>query len=257
MSDDIIEALRRIGIRAAREALAAWLAHATKSRLGAVEMAEQLVALELRERDARNLARRTRSATLGPISALDTFDWNHPRVIDRTLYELLLGLDFVARGDNILFRGQSGVGKTMLAQNLALTAIQQGKTVRFSTLAAVLADLLRQESLPAVERRIKRYTAPDLLVLDELGYLPCDSRSADLLYNIVSRRHERKSTVITTNLAFKQWNTVFPGAACVGALVDRFAQHCHTMDIDADSWRQKPPSPSITPLKSPSKKPKT
>ena len=83
------------------------------------------------------------------------------------------------------------------------------------------------------------------------------SRSADLLYNIVSRRHERKSTVITTNLAFKQWNTVFPGAACVGALVDRFAQHCHTMDIDADSWRQKPPSTSVTQPKSPSKKPKT
>ena len=256
MSDDIVETLRRIGIRAAREALASWLIHATKTRLGAVEIVEQLVALELRERDERNLARRMRGATLGPIAALDSFDWNHPRVIDRTLYELLLGLDFVARGENILFRGQSGVGKTMLAQNIALTAIQQGKTVRFSTLAAALADLLRQESLPAVERRLKRYTAPDLLVLDELGYLPCDSRSADLLYNIVSRRHERKSTVITTNLAFKQWNTVFPGAACVGALVDRFAQHCHTMDIDAESWRQRPPSPTPTLPKSTSKKPK-
>jgi DNA replication protein DnaC len=151
MSDDIIEVLRRIGIRAAREALAAWLTHATKSRLGAIEIVEQLVALELRERDARNLARRMRGATLGPIAALDSFDWNHPRVIDRTLYELLLGLDFVARGENILFRGQSGVGKTMLAQNIALTAIQQGKTARFSTLATLLADLLRQESFPRLD----------------------------------------------------------------------------------------------------------
>lgn len=256
MTEDTIEALRRIGIRASRDAVVAWLAHATKSRLGATEVVEQLVALETRERDARNLARRTRAATLGPLSALDTFDWNHPRVIDRSLYELLLSLDFVARAENVLFRGQSGVGKTMLAQNIALQAIQQGKTVRFSTLAAVLADLLRQESLPAVERRLKRYTAPDVLVLDELGYLPCDSRSADLLYNIVSRRHERKSTVITTNLAFKQWSTVFPGAACVGALVDRFAQHCHTMDIDADSWRQKPASPPGSAPKLSSKKPK-
>jgi IstB-like ATP binding protein len=95
-----------------------------------------------------------------------------------------------------------------------------------------------------------------LLVLDELGYLPCDSRSADLLYNIVSRRHERKSTVITTNLAFKQWSTVFPGAACVGALVDRFAQHCHTMDIDADSWRQKPAPPGGSAPKAQPKKTK-
>ena len=75
------------------------------------------------------------------------------------------------------------------------------------------------------------------MILDELGYLPCDSRAADIIYNIISRRHEDRSLVITTNLAFKQWGTVFPGAACVGALVDRFAQHCHRVDIDADSWR--------------------
>lgn len=239
MSDDVVDTLRRIGLRAPREAILALLTHATKSRLGPTEFVEQLVALELRERDGRNLARRMRAATLGPLAALDTFDWNHPRAIERDLYEALLGLDFISKGANVLFRGQSGVGKTMLAQNLGLRAIQQGKTVIFSTLAAVLADLLKQESIPAVERRLKRYTSPDLLILDELGYLPCDSRSADLLYNIVSRRHERKSTVISTNLAFKQWSSVFPNAACVGALVDRFAQHCHTMDIDADSWRQK------------------
>jgi hypothetical protein len=88
------------------------------------------------------------------------------------------------------------------------------------------------------ERRLGRYIRRDLLVLDELGYVPCDGRSADLLYSIISRRHEHAATVITTNLAFKQWGTVFPGAACVAALVDRFAQHLHTMDIDADSWRR-------------------
>jgi DNA replication protein DnaC len=151
--------------------------------------------------------------------------------------ERLVGLDFVARGDNVLFRGPSGVGKTMLAKNIGHTALVAGYTVRFTTLAAALADLLRQESVPAFERRLKRYLHPDLLILDELGYLPCDSRAADILYNIVSRRHEDRAIVITTNLAFKQWGTVFPGAACVGALVDRFAQHCHRLDIDADSWR--------------------
>lgn len=86
---------------------------------------------------------------------------------------------------------------------------------------------------------MRRYLTPDLLILDELGYLPADTRSADLLYNIISRRHERASTVITTNLGFKQWGSVFPGAACVAALVDRFVQHCHVVDIDADSWRRK------------------
>jgi DNA replication protein DnaC len=110
-------------------------------------------------------------------------------------------------------------------------------TLRFVTLAAALADLLKQESLPALERRLRRYTTPDVLIIDEVGYLPCDTRSADLLYNVISRRHEKRSTVVTTNLPFKQWNTIFPGAASVVAMVDRFAQHCHVMDIDADSWR--------------------
>lgn len=239
MSDDVIERFRKIGIRAEASALNALLAHATKSRISAAEFADQLITLELRARDDRNLARRMAEATLGAVVPLDRFDWNHPRSIERDKYEHLLHLEFLDRGENVLFRGQSGVGKTMLAQNLALRAVEKGHSVRFTTLGAALADLLKQESLPAVERRLRRYTSPDLLVLDEIGYLPSDARSADLLYNIVSRRHEKKSTIVTTNLAFKQWNTVFPGAACVVALVDRFAQHCHNFDIDADSWRQK------------------
>ena len=235
---DLVDELRALGFRAAPEALTAFLTHAHKSRLGPTETLEQLAALERRARDANNLARRVKAAALGTFKPLDRFDWSHPRKLDRALVERLLQLDFISRAENVLFRGQSGVGKTMLAKCLGQAALEHGYTVRFSTLAAALADLLQQESLPAFERRLKRYLSPDVLVLDELGYLPCDSRAADLLYNIISRRHEQRSTVITTNLAFKKWATVFPGAACVVALVDRFAQHCHRIEIDADSWRE-------------------
>jgi len=236
---DLTAQLAQLGFRAGREALAAFLTHAHKSRLGPTESIEALVALERRAREATNLASRTRAAYLGAFKPIDRFDWAHPRKIDRDLVERLTTLDFVGRGENVLLRGQSGVGKTMLAKNLGHAALLAGKTVRFTTLAAALADLLQQESLPAFERRLKRYTRPALLILDELGYLPCDSRAADILFNIISRRHEQRSTVISTNLAFKQWGTVFPGAACVVALVDRFAQHCHKVDIDADSWRDR------------------
>jgi len=173
--------------------------------------------------------------------ALDRFDWSHPKEIDRALVEQLLQLDFVERGENVLIKGASGVGKTMIAQGLGHAALAAGYSVRFSSLATALADLISQESLPAFERRLRRYLRPDVLVLDELGYVPCDSRAADVLYNIVSRRHDHRSTVVTTNLSLKQWGTVFPGAACIAALIDRFNQHCHKLHINADSWRETHP----------------
>jgi DNA replication protein DnaC len=246
MSDpsDVLDVLKALGFRAGKDTLRALLEQMTKSRASPMETCEKLVGLERRERDSHNLARRTRLAMLGTFKALDAFDWNHPKSIDRALYEELHGMDFLERCENVLFRGQSGVGKTMLAQNLGLAALEKGHTVRFTTLAGALADLLRQESLPAFERRLRRYVRPELLIIDELGYVPCDSRSADLLYNIISRRHEKASTVITTNLAFKHWGTVFPGAACVAALVDRFAQHLRVVDVDAESWRQNKNEPA-------------
>ena len=240
MSDDeLADRLRRLGLRVGRDALAAFLGPVHKSRVGPTETLEQLAELEERARVAVNLARRTRFACLGSFKTFDRFDWAHPEKIDRPLVERLGELEFVDRGENVLLKGGSGLGKTMIAQHLAQAALAAGFTVRFSTLAAALADLLGQESMPAFERRLRRYTRPDVLVLDELGYLPCDTRAADMLYNIISRRHEQRSTIITTNLAFKQWGTTFPGAACVVALVDRFAQHCHRVEILGESWRDK------------------
>jgi DNA replication protein DnaC len=240
MSDnDLGERLRRLGLRVDHAQLTAFLTHVHKSHFGPTETLEQLADLEERSRIAVNLARRTRFACLGSFKTLDRFDWDHPEKIDRPLIERLHELEFVDRGENVLLKGGSGLGKTMIALNLGQAALAAGFTVRFSTLAAALADLLAQESLPAFERRIRRYTSPDLLILDELGYLPCDSRAAELLYNVISRRHEQRSTIISTNLAFKQWGTTFPGAACVVALVDRFAQHCHRVEILGESWRDK------------------
>ncbi len=126
-----------------------------KSRIGPTETIEQLVDLEERARVAVNLARRTRFACLGSFKTADRFDWSHPEKIDRALVERMLELDFVDQGENVLLKGGSGLGKTMIAQNLGHAALAAGFTVRFSTLAAALADLLNQESMPAFERRLR------------------------------------------------------------------------------------------------------
>ena len=136
----------------------------------------------------------------------------------------------------------------MRAQNLGHLALQRGKRVRFSTIAAALTDVAKHDGLIAKERRMKRYTQPDLLILDELGYVPHDARSADILFHIVSQRHERASTIITTNLAYKKWGEVFDGATSIHATVDRFAQHCHVVDIEGESYRQKKPTTSTARL---------
>ena len=238
--NDPADALRNLGFRAPAETLRALLTHATKSKLAPAQFCLELAALEKRERDTRNLETRTKAASLGPVKPLDRFDWTHPRAIDRQAFEHLHEtLSFLVNGENVLLRGQAGVGKSTLAKHLGLAALAKGHTVRFDTLAGALADLLRHQTIPAIERRLRRYTQPDLLILDELGYVPCDSSAADLLFRIVSNRHESRAIVITTNLAYKQWGSLFGDAPCLGALVDRFAQHCHVLDIDADSWRDK------------------
>ena len=249
--NDVFEEFRRLGFRVPEAALRALLQQLTKARASPMETCEKFVALEWRERESKNLKRRTRLATLGNFKLLDAFDWNHPKSIDRGLYEELHGLDFIGKGENVLLRGTSGLGKTMLAQNLGLAALTKGHTVLFTSLSWALADLLKQESIPAFERRLRRYLTPELLIVDEIGYVPCDSRSADLLFNIISRRHEKRSTVITTNLPFKQWGAVFPGAASVVALVDRFVQHCHVLDLEGESWRQKEPATPSTKSRKP------
>jgi DNA replication protein DnaC len=236
---DLYSLWRDLGFSCSRAQLDALVQHAIAQRFAPSQVLEDLARMERRERDARNLERRTKAAKLGTVKPLEQFDWNHPRKIPRALVEELLALDFISAGQNVLFRGPSGVGKTTLAKHLGFEALRRGYSVRFSTFAQCLADLVKQESLPALERRMKRYTSPELLILDEIGYLPCDTGAADLLFNIITRRHESRSVVITTNLPFKQWGNLFAGAACVAALIDRFAQHCHTIDIVADSWRQK------------------
>jgi DNA replication protein DnaC len=241
---DVLELLRGIGIRLSNDALRTLLDDMHRQHLSPTQACVRLVEVEAAERARRNLDRRAQAAALGTMKTIDDFDWTWPKLIDRIAVESLLTLAFVDDKQNVLLRGPSGLGKTTIAKNLGLVALQAGRQVRFSTIAQMLTDLGKQEGALAMERRMRRYTRPHLLVLDELGYVPHGARGADFFFNVISQRHEQGSTVITTNLAYKKWGEVFDGAASINAAVDRFAQHCHVIDIEGESWRQKAtPSP--------------
>src|SRR5690606_20768146 len=160
--------------------------------------------------------------------------------IDREAIEELFEFGFVKTGHNAVLIGPNGVGKTMILKNVAYQAVVRGHTVRFSTTSDMLADLAGQESSLALARRLRRSTTPALLCIDEVGYLSYDSRYADLLFEVVTRRYEaHKPVLLSTNKAFAEWSEVFPHAACVVTLVDRLLHRAEVIEIEAPSYRLK------------------
>lgn len=199
----------------------------------------KLVGWEEEERTRRSLERRLRDARIGRFKPLADFDWEWPTRCDRGAVEGLMSLEFIAEAANVVLVGPNGVGKSTLVKNVAHQALIRGHTVRFTTAGELLGDLAALDSDTALRRRLRHYAAPDLLVIDEIGYLSYSNRHADLLFELVSRRYEAKSTVVTTNKAFSDWSEVFPNAACVVSLVDRLIHHSEVISIEGESYRLK------------------
>ncbi len=200
---------------------------------------EQVIDIEDRERRRRSLKRRLDNARIGAFKALADFDWQWPRTIERALLEELFSLAFLDDATNVVLLGPNGVGKSMLAKNLTHQAVIHGRTARFTTASDMLHDLASQDSDASLARRLRRYTQPDLLTVDEVGYLAYDNRYADLLFEVVTRRYLARPIIVTTNKAFGEWNEVFPNAACVVTLVDRLVHRSELVAIDGDSYRLK------------------
>ena len=203
------------------------------------EWLPKLLEWEEQERTRRSLERRISAASIGRFKSISDFDWKWPKRCDRGAVEGLMSLEFIGDATNVVMQGPNGVGKTTLVKNIAHQALIRGHTVRFSTAGELLGELAALDSDTALRRRLHLYASPDLLVIDEIGYLSYSNRHADLLFELVSRRYESKSTIITTNKPFKEWPEVFPNAACVVSLVDRLVHHSEVISIEGESYRLK------------------
>jgi len=236
---DLADRLRTIGLRHAAANLDDLVALATKRRHGVIEILEHIAELENADRSRRSLERRLLRSRIGRFKPIADFDWSWPGRIDRAAVEAALRLDFVDQARNLVLVAPQGLGKTMLAKNIAHAAVTAGHSVLVVTASQLLLDLAAQDSARALDRRLRHYSRPALLVVDEIGYLSYDNRNADLLFQIVSRRYEHKSLVLTTNLPFSQWPSIFPNAACATALIDRVVHHADVIAIEGDSYRRR------------------
>lgn len=233
------EQLHTIGLRHVSGELDDIVALATKKRWGPTQLLEYIAELEVADRARRSLERRVGRSRIGRLKPMSDFDWAWPTRIDRDAVEAALRLDFLSHAGNVVLVAPQGLGKTMIAQNIAHAALQAGHSVLFVQASQMLLDLGAQDSARALDRRIRHYCRPTLLVVDEIGYLSYDSRNADLFFQIVSRRYEQKSLVLTTNLAFSDWPTVFPNATSATALIDRLVHHATVIALEGDSYRRR------------------
>jgi DNA replication protein DnaC len=228
--------LQQIGLRALPTQLDDFLAHAAKARWSTHQILEQVVQAELAERSRRSLETRLRLSGVKRFKPIADFDWSWPTRIERDVIERAMTLDFLSEARNIVLVGANGLGKTMIAQNICHAAVLAGSSVLFRSAAALLEELQRQTP-DGRRRKLRSYANTGVLCIDEVGYLSADDKAADLLYEVINRRYERKPVILTTNRPFKEWNEVFPNATCVVTMLDRLLHHADVTVIEGNSYR--------------------
>jgi DNA replication protein DnaC len=211
---------------------------AAREGLSHMEYLRRLAEAEAAARYERSVQRRTKAARLPVLKTLEQFDWSWPKKINRAQIQDLFRLRFVEQNTNVVFIGGVGLGKTHFALALAHSACLNNVPTLFTQAVEIVNTLSAAQATNTLSRVLKAYVTPRLLVIDELGYLPMDKRGADLLFQVISARYERSSTLITANTVYKKWARVFNNdAPLTTAILDRLIHHCETVIIEGDSYR--------------------
>jgi DNA replication protein DnaC len=186
-----------------------------------ISLLDHLMREQLRVQAERRAQTALKRSGLFPLTTIEAFDFDYPKSIDRDLVLRAATLEFIQEKTNCVFVGPPGVGKTHLANAVGQLACLRGYRVRFVVAADLVNDLVAGQNRNTLHRRLVAWSMPELLLIDELGYLSFDARGADLLYQVFNRRYQRTSTIVTTNLAFKEWGTLFHNSAAASAIADR------------------------------------
>jgi len=213
---------------------------AAKNHWSHTDYLEKLVDGEAALRRDRSIQRRIRLACFPVIKTLDQFNWTWPQKINRLQIQNLFRLQFIKDKSNVIFLGGVGLGKTHLASALGYSACLKGHTVLFATAIDVINTLAAAQAAGRMKQELRKYTRPQLLIVDELGFLPIDKVGADLLFQVISLRYEQGAMVITSNRAFKDWPEIFNNdSTLTSAILDRLLHHAETMVIKGKSYRMK------------------
>ena len=221
--------------RSRRSFVTAFIGLPPRNRSASAELLNAQIVL----RNNRRLQTAMRSSRLPAVKTLAEFDFAFQPSIKREQIESLHELGFVDRAENVVLLGPPGVGKTHLAISLAVTAAESGRRVYYGTLAALIESLTEAKTGGNLARRLKVLTHPALLVVDEIGYLPVNQEGAMLFFQLINARHERASTVLTSNKGFEEWGSVLGDEVMAAALIDRLLHHCHVVNIRGNSFRMR------------------
>ena len=233
------EHLQRLRLFKSKERLEALLQDAAAQELSYSDFLDRVLTEEVASKTAKHITMRTSLARFPFTKSLESFDFGYQPSLDKKQLQQLAMCHFLEHGENVVILGPPGVGKTHLAVGLGLKAIEQGYRVLFTTAAAMLTALTRALTEGRLEDKLKVYTVPRLLIIDEIGYLPIDRTGANLVFQLISRRYERGPMILTSNQSFGAWGEVFGDRVIATAILDRVLHHAITINIRGNSYRLK------------------